>query len=334
MPEGLLLVRSKKNGILQSRRLPLLKMKLDIPGTLHPVLREIQPCSQEFNIFPSNQVNEHSHNKSLFLTGMILSMTCWGLSWTSAKIIASYGSPITLTFLRFSFTFLSMIIVLTVLRQPFTIKRKGIGNLLAASLCISLYTLLFFKKNEPWSVEREKKIETWWTQTIHPLIKSEIEVCSIHHSLIVMRNIIEHRVDGYNAFLVGFNSLCIAPSVQAESCFCEESAAKPDDEGGLCFYFLHKIIAKNWRTLSYARGLMFSSLHHLAKIVGLNFILCLPVRAYVHGIVRDKNLRLDGLEPSTPSLKVRCSTNWAKVSYQNWPQGDSNPCYQNENLVS
>lgn len=76
---------------------------------------------------------------------MILSMTCWGLSWTSAKIIASYGSPITLTFLRFSFTFLSMIIVLAVLRQPFTIKRKGIVDLLAASLCISLYTLLFFK---------------------------------------------------------------------------------------------------------------------------------------------------------------------------------------------
>jgi len=51
----------------------------------------------------------------------------------------------TLTFLRFSFTFLSMIIILAILRQPFTIKKKGIGDLLAASLFISLYTLLFFK---------------------------------------------------------------------------------------------------------------------------------------------------------------------------------------------
>ena len=72
-------------------------------------------------------------------------MTCWGLSWTSAKVIASYGSPLTLTFLRFSFTFLSMIIILAVLRQPFTIKRSGIRDLLAASLSISLYTILFFK---------------------------------------------------------------------------------------------------------------------------------------------------------------------------------------------
>lgn len=76
---------------------------------------------------------------------MILSMTCWGLSWTSAKIIASYGSPMTLTFLRFSFTFLSMIVILAVLRQPFTIKRNGIRDLLAASFFISLYTILFFR---------------------------------------------------------------------------------------------------------------------------------------------------------------------------------------------
>ena len=76
---------------------------------------------------------------------MILSMTCWGLSWTSAKIIASYGSPMTLTFLRFSFTFLSMITILSALKQPFTIKKNGIRDLLAASLTISLYTILFFR---------------------------------------------------------------------------------------------------------------------------------------------------------------------------------------------
>jgi drug/metabolite transporter (DMT)-like permease len=90
-------------------------------------------------------VKEPASNKPLFLTGMILSMTCWGLSWTSSKVIASYGSPLTLSFLRFSFTFLSMIIILVVLRQPFTINRKGIRDLLAASLTISLYTVIFFK---------------------------------------------------------------------------------------------------------------------------------------------------------------------------------------------
>jgi drug/metabolite transporter (DMT)-like permease len=94
-------------------------------------------------IFPP--MKEPTSNKSLFLTGMILSMTCWGLSWTSSKVIASYGSPMTLSFLRFSATFLSMIIILGVLKQPFTINRRGIKDLLAASITISLYTVIFFK---------------------------------------------------------------------------------------------------------------------------------------------------------------------------------------------
>ncbi|MBA4057307.1 MAG: hypothetical protein C0490_21515 [Marivirga sp.] len=72
-------------------------------------------------------------------------MTCWGFSWTAAKVIATYGSPMTLSFLRFSLTFISMIIILAVLRQPFLLSRKGISDLVGASLIISLYTLLFFK---------------------------------------------------------------------------------------------------------------------------------------------------------------------------------------------
>lgn len=90
-------------------------------------------------------MEERNGNKNLFLTGMILSMTCWGFSWTAAKVIATYGSPMTLSFLRFSFTFISMIIILGILKQPFSLNRKGIPDLVGASLTISLYTLLFFK---------------------------------------------------------------------------------------------------------------------------------------------------------------------------------------------
>jgi len=76
---------------------------------------------------------------------MILSMTCWGLSWTSSKVIAAYGSPLTLSLIRFTLTFLSMIVILAVLRQPFTINKKGIKDLIGASITISLYTVVFFK---------------------------------------------------------------------------------------------------------------------------------------------------------------------------------------------
>lgn len=84
-------------------------------------------------------------SKSLFLLGMILSMTCWGFSWTAGKVMGNYGSPMTISFLRFTLTFVSMILILIILRESFKISRKGIPDLLAASLIISVYTFLFFK---------------------------------------------------------------------------------------------------------------------------------------------------------------------------------------------
>jgi drug/metabolite transporter (DMT)-like permease len=89
--------------------------------------------------------NNDSANKNLFLIGMILSMTCWGFSWTAGKVMASYGPPMTISFLRFALTFVSMIVVLIVLKEKFTMKSKGLVDLIAASVIISCYTFLFFK---------------------------------------------------------------------------------------------------------------------------------------------------------------------------------------------
>lgn len=76
---------------------------------------------------------------------MILSMTCWGFSWTAGKVMASYGPPMTISFLRFIVTFASMLLILVILRESFRISRKGLPDLLAASVMISIYTYLFFK---------------------------------------------------------------------------------------------------------------------------------------------------------------------------------------------
>lgn len=84
-------------------------------------------------------------NKDLFLVGMILSMTCWGFSWTAGKVMASYGSPMTISFLRFALTFVSMIAIVVFLKEKFTMKTKGTFDLIAASVLMSVYTFLFFK---------------------------------------------------------------------------------------------------------------------------------------------------------------------------------------------
>lgn len=90
-------------------------------------------------------MNNEGSKKELFLVGMILSMMCWGFSWTSGKILSVYGDALTISFFRFTLTFFSLYIILLVIKQPLKISRKGFVDLFFAALFIALYTYLFFK---------------------------------------------------------------------------------------------------------------------------------------------------------------------------------------------
>jgi drug/metabolite transporter (DMT)-like permease len=81
----------------------------------------------------------------LFLAGMVASMLCWGLSWASGKVLAGYGSALTISLFRFTFTFFSLLIILLCLRQKTGISRDGLKDLIISSLLIALYFFLFFK---------------------------------------------------------------------------------------------------------------------------------------------------------------------------------------------
>lgn len=85
------------------------------------------------------------NNNRLFLLGMILSMTCWGFSWTAGKFMSLYGDPLTISFLRFALTFVSLFFILLIIKTPFALDRKGFFDLFMASALISLYTFLFFR---------------------------------------------------------------------------------------------------------------------------------------------------------------------------------------------
>jgi drug/metabolite transporter (DMT)-like permease len=90
-------------------------------------------------------MNERASQNNLFLIGMILSMTCWGFSWTSGKILSAYGDPLTISFLRFALTFVSLIFILMAMKEKMLLSTKGAFDLIAASVLISVYTYLFFK---------------------------------------------------------------------------------------------------------------------------------------------------------------------------------------------
>ena len=86
-----------------------------------------------------------NHSESIFLYGMVLSMFCWGLSWSSGKILTSYGGPLQISFLRFLTTFLALLIILIFTKEKLSIARNGLTALFCASILIGLYTFLFFK---------------------------------------------------------------------------------------------------------------------------------------------------------------------------------------------
>lgn len=76
---------------------------------------------------------------------MVASMFCWGISWPVGKILSSYSDSITIAMLRFVLTFVSLLILLLLIKENLSISRKGIWALLAASVCMTLYSFFFLE---------------------------------------------------------------------------------------------------------------------------------------------------------------------------------------------
>jgi drug/metabolite transporter (DMT)-like permease len=92
-----------------------------------------------------NKMSLDSKKERMFLAGMILSMFCWGISWASAKVLGSYGSALSISLYRFGVTFISLFILLLFFKEKLKVERKGLKDLLIASIVIALYFYLFFK---------------------------------------------------------------------------------------------------------------------------------------------------------------------------------------------
>lgn len=80
-----------------------------------------------------------------FLYGMVASMLCWGISWPVGKILSSYSDSITIAMLRFVLTFVSLLVLLLLIKENLSISRKGIWVLLAASVCMTFYSFFFLE---------------------------------------------------------------------------------------------------------------------------------------------------------------------------------------------
>lgn len=90
-------------------------------------------------------MNTEPNKQTLFLWGMVLSMFCWGLSWTSGKVLSGYGEIASLALFRFVLTFVALFILLLFTGEKLQVQRSGLLTLLGASVCMALYNFFFFK---------------------------------------------------------------------------------------------------------------------------------------------------------------------------------------------
>lgn len=90
-------------------------------------------------------MDERQSGDRVFIIGMVLSMMCWGFSWSSGKVLSNYADPLTISFLRFTATFISLFFILLFLKENLVINKKGGLDLFIAASSISIYTFLFFK---------------------------------------------------------------------------------------------------------------------------------------------------------------------------------------------
>ncbi len=86
-----------------------------------------------------------SNIKIKFSLLIVIAMIIWGGSWVSAKAIADAMPPEALTFWRFFISFLSMLPVTLIFKEPIKVSRPALGYTLLGAVAMGLYLYFFFK---------------------------------------------------------------------------------------------------------------------------------------------------------------------------------------------
>lgn len=83
------------------------------------------------------------NNAGKLTLAMIVSMTVWGISWPSNKVLTSFGTPVVLGFFRYGFVLVSLILLLLAMKTKLVISKKGIPFLLASGSLMAAYNYTF-----------------------------------------------------------------------------------------------------------------------------------------------------------------------------------------------
>ena len=75
---------------------------------------------------------------------MCLSMSIWGISWSSAKVLSRYGEAANIAHIRFVIVLIVLGVILKIAKIPFGFSKANWIPMIGASLSTVTYSVLFF----------------------------------------------------------------------------------------------------------------------------------------------------------------------------------------------
>jgi drug/metabolite transporter (DMT)-like permease len=90
-------------------------------------------------------VQDKKDNGSSLIWAILGSMLLWGLSWPSGKVLTHFSSPINLSAYRYIVVFITMVLLLAVMRVPMRISRAGLLPVALSGGMLAVYSFLSFK---------------------------------------------------------------------------------------------------------------------------------------------------------------------------------------------
>src|ERR1043165_3347795 len=84
-------------------------------------------------------------SQQTLVTGIIVIMFLWGLSWPSNKVLAGYCSIVNFTVYRYIIVVVTMLVLLLVLGNSFRVKKEGIPPIVISGILLAVYSFFFFK---------------------------------------------------------------------------------------------------------------------------------------------------------------------------------------------
>jgi len=83
-------------------------------------------------------------SEKALISGIIVSMFLWGLSWPSGKVLTNYSSAANFVIYRYVFVVGTMLPILFFLKMPIRVKKQGIPFIIASGVLMAVYSYLFF----------------------------------------------------------------------------------------------------------------------------------------------------------------------------------------------